>query len=133
MPWNTTWLQEEKPSIEYLELYAVAVGIMLWIHKFKNGRVLLHCDNESVCRMLNKSPTSCRNCMILIRLIVMECLRQNVHVTAEWVSTGDNGKADALSRMDIKRFHRLGKNMDVSPTALPQEIWPIQKIWQKIK
>ena len=51
--------------------------------------------------------------MVLIRLIVLECLVQNVHLTAEWVSTGDNGKADALSRREFDRFRDLGPDMDL--------------------
>ena len=47
--------------------------------------------------------------MILIRIIVLECLRCNVKITAEWVATGDNGKTDALSRLDLDRFWFSGQ------------------------
>ena len=129
--WDRLWLLECRPSIEYLELYGVLVGVMLWIHKFKNSRILLHCDNDSVCKMINKSTTGCKNCMVLMRLLVLESLRHNVNIRAEWLSTGDNGKADALSRMELERFFRLGPNMSSQPTELPAEIWPIQKLWLK--
>ena len=69
--------------------------------------------------------------MVLIRYIVLECLIHNVKLTAEWVSTGDNGKADALSRLEFDRFRRLGPNMDLTPRQLPVDIWPISKIWMK--
>ena len=69
--------------------------------------------------------------MVLIRIIVLECLIQNVDLSAEWVSTGDNGKADALSRLQFKRFRKLGPNMDLEPVALPNDLWPISKIWLK--
>ena len=123
--WNRKWMAQEEPSIEDLELYAVTVGVLLWINKFKNARLLLHCDNESVCKMINKSSSGCKNCMVLLRILVLECLRQNVHITAEWVSTGDNGKADALSRLEFSIFWDLASdNMDSEPTPLPKEIWP---------
>ena len=131
MPWNKTWLREEKPSIEYLELYGVTIGVLLWIKDFQNSTLMLHCDNESACRMINNSSSGCKNCMVLIRLIVLECLVNNVDLSAEWVSTGDNGKADAISRMEWDRFHRLGPDMDENPTPIPQDIWPIDKIWIK--
>ena len=69
--------------------------------------------------------------MVLIRIIVLECLIHNVKVTAEWVATGDNGKADALSRMDLKRFRDLGPNMEDVPVKIPEDIWPVHKIWLK--
>ena len=69
--------------------------------------------------------------MVLIRIIVLECLKYNVQISVEWVATGDNGKADALSRMEFDRFRRLGPNMDLWPTRIPEDIWPITKIWLK--
>ena len=129
---NSSWVNNEHPSIEYLELYAVTMAIMLWIKNFKNARILLHCDNDSVCKMINKSTSSCKNCMVLLRIIVLECLTHNVKITAEWVSTGDNGKADALSRLEFDRFWDLGKgNMDPYPTEPHEDIWPVTKLWVK--
>ena len=120
---------EQQPSIEYLELYAVSMAVMLWINKFKNARILLHCDNESVCKMINKSTSGCKNCMVLLRLIVLECMRNNVKITAEWVSTGDNGKEDALSRIDLDRFWTLTPHMNQHQTEPHSDIWPITKTW----
>ena len=128
---GTEWLKIERPSIEYLELFGVTIAILVWIKEYQNSRILLHCDNESVCRMINKSSAGCKNCMVLMRLIVMECLLYNVNVTAEWVATGDNGKADALSRMDFNRFWDLGPHMDTTAVDIPSEVWPVQKIWIK--
>ena len=130
--WDRQWMIQAKPSIEYLELFGVTMGVLLWIKRFRNSSIKLHCDNESVCKMINKSSTSCKNSMVLIRILVLECLRQNVFLTAEWVATSDNGKADALSRLQFERFRRLAKGkMDMWPEKLPEEIWPINKIWIK--
>ena len=129
--WDKKWFARANLSIEYLELFAVTVAVLLWTNKFKDARILLHCDNESVCKMINKCSSSCKNCMVLLRLIVLECLTHNVQITAEWVATGDNGKADALSRLEFDRFWRLAPHMDRTPTLLPKDIWLIQKIWMK--
>ena len=68
--------------------------------------------------------------MVLLRFIVLECMVQNLKLSADWVSTQDNGKADALSRLQFKRFRSLGKGkMDLWPERLPQQIWPIHRIW----
>ena len=131
--WDKEWMESEHPSIEYLELYAVAMAILIWIKNFKNSSIELHCDNESVCKMVNKSTSTCKNCMVLLRIIVLECLIHNVHVTAEWVSTGDNGKADALSRLELGRFRTLSSshNMSEYPVEPHEDLWPITKIWLK--
>ena len=57
-------------------------------------------------------------------------MKQNVSLSAEWLSTGVNGMADALSRMNFKEFRRLSNGkMEMWPVRLPQEIWSLQKIW----
>ena len=76
--WDREFCTHHKPSIEYLELFAVTVGVINWIRIFRNRRIYLFCDNEAVVHMINNSTSSCRNCMILIRLITMESIKWNV-------------------------------------------------------
>ena len=83
--WDTKFVSMVKPSIEYLELFAVIAGILFWIKRFQNCRIVLYCDNISVVYMLNKSTSSCMNCMALIRLITLECLLQNMRIYAKYV------------------------------------------------
>ena len=127
--WDATWFARANPSIEFLELFGVTVAVLTWIKNFKNSTVMLHCDNESACKMINNSSSGCKHCMVLIRLIVLECLINNVDLSAEWVATGDNGKADALSRLEFTRFRTLGPDMNLYPEEIPKEIWPINKVW----
>ena len=68
------------PSIEYLELFAVLVGVLNWIKFFCNRRIVLFCDNEAVVNMINNSSSSCKNCMVLIRLLVSESIVRNVRI-----------------------------------------------------
>ena len=119
-----------KPSIEYLELFGVLVGVLNWIKFFKNRRIILFCDKESVVHMINKSTSNCKNCMVLIRLLVAEGINSNVRIFARHVGTKENGKADALSRLDWNRFWKLGGNMNSQPTPIPDHIWPFSKIWR---
>ena len=119
-----------EPSIEYLELYAVLVGVMNWIKIFANKRIILFCDNEAVVHMINNNVSRCKQCMGLIRLLVLESMIHNVRVFARHVGTKDNGKADALSRLDIKRFRRLGGDkMNNNPSGIHQNLWPMNKLW----
>ena len=67
--------------------------------------------------------------MVLIRLITLEALVHNVKITAKHVPTEENGKSDALSRLDFKRFWDLAPDMNPVPTKVPDEIWPPEKIW----
>ena len=127
--WESTFMIRYEPSIEYLELFGVTVAVMNWIKLFKNKRMILFCDNEAMVHMINNSSSSCKNCIVLIRLIVLEGLVYNVKINAKHVGTKQNGKADALSRLDFKRFRKLGPTMNKTATPIPVQLWPISKIW----
>ena len=73
---------ELEPSIEYLELFAVTAVVLAWLGRFKNMRICLFCDNMSVVQMINNMSSSCKNCMILIRIITLEGLKQNTRIFA---------------------------------------------------
>ena len=128
--WDPVFTKRVSPSIEYLELYAVTATILNWIHRFANMRVIIFCDNISVIQMVNKSTSSCK-CMVLVRLITLQCLIHNVRVYAKYVRSQDNEISDALSRNQMDRFRRLIANMDIEAkaTLIPEQIWSIAKIW----
>ena len=127
--WDPVFISKYKPSIEYLELYGVTAAVLTWIHRFRNKRIILFCDNKSVVDMINITSTSCKNCMVLIRLIVLKGLIENVRIFARHVAGTDNGLADSLSRNRITFFKvscaKLGKEIDENQTQVPEAIWPI--------
>ena len=134
---NTSWMWgqwpesflEEEPSIEFLELFGLVAEVLVWIRHFANRKVRLFCDNMSVVQMVNNDSSHCHNCMILIRLLVLESLKWNTRVSAKYVDTKSNGLADSLSRMDFRRFRKLGLQIENNATDIPSEIWPVWKVW----
>ena len=73
--------------------------------------------------------------MVLIRIFVLHSLKENVRIFARHVRGVDNYFADALSRLQLSKFHKLaeekGKSFDDSPTEVPEQLWPMTKIWLK--
>ena len=129
--WDTEFCERHRPSIEYLELFAVTVAVLNWIKLFQNRRIVLFCDNEVVVHMINNSSSSCKNCMVLVRLLTAEGICRNVRIFAKHLGTKNNGKADALSILDMERFRRLADNsINSHPFSIPAEIWPMTKIWK---
>ena len=112
---ESAWMQAKwgnlidlfEPSIEYLELFALAAGLLAWMSQFENKRIVVYSDNMSVCYMLNKMTSSCKNCMILIRLIVLNCLIHNVRVYVKHVPSFKNDVADSLSRFQDARLEKI--------------------------
>ena len=61
--------------------------------------------------------------MVLIRMLVAEGIFRNVWIFARHVRTKMNDKANALSRLDLKRFWRLaGGTMNNQPSTLPSTL-----------
>ena len=119
-----------RPSIAYLELFALIVGILAWQSEteLKDSRVILHYDNISVVHMVNDLTSNCKNCMVLIRLLTINNLLYNRRLTAIYVNTKDNSLSDALSRNQMERFRRLGPQMNHTPDTIPDCLWPVEKI-----
>ena len=93
--WNSKFLVECNLSIQYKELFAVTASILLLGEQYRNRRIRLYCDNDSVVRMLNNTSSRCKNCMVLIRIIVTKCMLWNLRVFCKHVRTEDNYLADA--------------------------------------
>ena len=131
--WHAEFIIWENPSIAFLELFGVAAGVLLWIKKYQNSRVVINCDNQSVVNMINNSSSTCKNCLVLIRVITFECLIHNVKLYARFVPTDKNEIADALSRLKYSKFRKLTVDMNMSRVLceVPESIWPIEKFWIK--
>ena len=131
--WEKGFIEKYKPSIEYLELYALCIGIFTWGKYLKNSRFWIFCDNESVERMVNNITSGCKNCMKLIRMLVLRCLDLNLRIFVKHVSSKDNYLADSLSRIRLDHFWKKVREdeirMNLVPDPLPEELWPVTKIW----
>ena len=129
--WDSDFILQHDPSIAYLELHAVTVGVKLWLHKYKNRCIIIGCDNQAVVQMLNNMTISCKNCMQLIRIIVLESLVHNVRLYTKYIESEQNEILDALSHLQFARFNRLTARMNMSckPDDIPCELWPMTKLW----
>ena len=133
LQWDEEFIIKEQPSINYLELYAVTVMVLNWVHRFKNKRISLACDNMSVVHMLNNSSSKCKNCMVLIRIVVLQSLVWNVNIKAHHITSKANLFPDLLSRLKYKLFwqtaRKLGRKFAKKCTPIPTELWPMSKVW----
>ena len=129
--WDKQFIEQAEPSIAYLELYALTAGFLLYGHQFANQRIKVHCDNQSVVDMVNISSSSCKNCMVLIRIIVLHSMINNVRIKAVYVRSKQNGIADALSRLQMTSFRELTKNMEMKKCCdcIPEQLCPMRKLW----
>ena len=104
--WEPGFINTFKPSIEFLELYAVTLAIELWSYQLRNKRVIIFCDNLSVVHMLARSTSSCPRCLRLLRVIMYSSLKYNVRYFMKHVTSKNNLLADLLSQQKIEEFKK---------------------------
>ena len=130
--WGAVFIEMQKPSIEFLELFALTAGILTWGHlpELSNKRLIIFCDNTAVMDMVNQFTSSCEHCMKLIRILALNGLRYNRRLLVKHVRSKNNILADSLSRMNFKRFRvNAPVSMNWYPDKIAPEIWSIDKIW----
>lgn len=128
--WEPLLLQQCDPSVQFLELVGLAAGVILFSPLLTNKRVTLHCDNQAVVQMINNGASSCKFCMVLIRMITLHTLRHNVRIEAKFVKSEDNYHADLLSRMKHDQFMKaVPEGFKTVRLPVPAEMMPISKIF----
>ena len=129
--WEPNFVRINKPSIEYLELAALCIGILTLggSKELHNTRVIIFCDNQVVMHMVNNCSSKCKNCMFLIRKLVLDGLRNNCRVFMRFVPSKKNFLADSLSRLKLKQFKEAAPYMRPMPDCPTPEIWPLSKVW----
>ena len=131
--WVPNFIKDLNPSIAYLELFAMCVGILAWGHQLTNTRVVIFCNITSVRDMWNVQTSGCPNCMFLIRTLVSDNLVYNRRIKVKYVRSADNDQADALSRFQFDSFFKLSPGSALLPrTRAPSSIWPPSKNWIKV-
>ena len=129
--WKPGFIKRYEPSIEYLELFALCAGTLTWETSLTNCRIILHCDNKVVISMINKISSSCKHCMYLLRLLILNNLRFNRRLSAVYISSKMNKKADLLSRLKVKDFKQIAPEANAQPDVINKEIWPLSQLFEK--
>ena len=130
LKWGREFILQEKPSIEFLELFALVAGVITWGSMLRNCRIEIFCDNESVIGMIHKLTSPCPKCMKLIRILVLDNLLNNRKVFVRHIRSRLNILADSLSRLDFKRFWRNAPaSMNKQPDSVHESLVPACNIW----
>ena len=127
--WNEYFIRKCDPSIEYLELFGVVAGVLSYADELRNDKFVIHCDNQSVVQMLNNSTSSCRNCMVLLRILTLDNFVHNRMIIARFMPGVKNQLADSLSSLKFrKNFSLAPLDMNKFASPLSERIWPMEKL-----
>ena len=127
--WGADFIDNEKPSIEFLELFALCAAVLTWEHLLQNCRVIIYCDNEAVVNIVNNMTSKCTKCMKLVRMLIKDGMLNNRRIFVKHVRSEANVRADMLSRCQFDRFWRNSKSTTFKkPNQISEQVWPIDKI-----
>ena len=107
-------------SIAYLELFPIVLAMLTWAEKLANCKINFHCDNMSVVSIINRQSSKCPHIMILLRKLVLVCLKQNIIFKSSHIEGIRNNITDALSRNQLERFAAIAQEADPMPTTIAQ-------------
>ena len=119
--WPDSWKTQ---NIALLELYPIVVAMHIWGHVLTSKRVLLHTDNQALVPIINKRTCKDTQIMKLVRSLMLATMRSHIIIKAVHVPGRSNGLADALSRLQVDRFHSLAPSAEQWPVKIPVNLLP---------
>ena len=91
-------------------------------------RIIFFSDNDAVVDIINNNQTSKhQGIMVLLRDLVLSCLRHNILFQARHTPGLINSSADYISRSQVTKFKELSPEADQFPTPNPENLLP--KSW----
>ena len=109
---------EKAHSIEWRELFPIAILCIALGKQFCNRQLLIHCDNESVCTIWRSGTGKSAALMSLLRVALLATAKHNVTVLVTHIKGVDNTLADCLARLQVRRFRALHPQAHPLPMQL---------------
>ena len=106
-------------SIQWKELYPIALACLLLGHSWSGKKILFHCNNQAVVDIWASGTSRDPDIMHLVRSIFFSGATHHFTILVSHIAGTDNSIADSLSRSQMVRFHQLTPAADLTPTPIP--------------
>ena len=110
--------------INVLELYPITLAVHLFGDQWRNRNILFLCDNLCIVHCLNKQTSTNSLIMRMIRIIVLQSLRNNFCFAAKHIFSKQNYVLDCISRFQIAEARKAAPSMNDNPEHIPPELSP---------
>lgn len=114
-------------NIAVLELFPIVIAVHIWGSFMADKRIIFFSDNAAVVDIINKQTSKHQGIMVLLRDLVLSCLRHNILFQARHIPGLLNSRADYISRSQVTKFKELSPEADQLPTPVPENLMP--KSW----
>ena len=114
-------------NIAVLEFYPILLALLIWAEELRDKSILLRSDNMAVVCVINNNTTKDKTIMILVRKLVLLCLKYNILVKSKHIPGKQNVISDLLSRSQVERAKLKAPYMDREATPVPQK-WQLHRL-----
>ena len=99
-------------NIAFLELSPIVLAVHVWGSLMANNRIIFFSDNAAVVDFVNKQTSRHKDIMVLLRDLVLSCLRHNILFQARHIPGFQDSSADYLSQ--VVNFRHLLRSRRIS-------------------
>ena len=119
--WPDSW---KSLNITILELFPIVLATEIWGTIMCNHCIVFFSDNHAVVDIINKQTSREPKVMVLVRRLVLNCLKYNILFKSKHIPGILNRECDLLSRLQVDKFKLLAPHADVQPTPVPSSLLP---------
>ena len=120
-PWPHSWIGR---NIIVLEMFPIVISVSIWASDPANKCILFHTDNLGLVEVINRKTIKDRQLLVVLRELILQCLKHNILFRAVHVPGVHNVKADALSHLQVTRVKSICQGMDHAQTLVPAHLLP---------
>lgn len=128
---GSDWFQISFPeawrrrNIAFLELYPIVVAIHMFADVLADSRVCFYTDNEAVKEIINKQSCKVDDMMVLVRALVVCCMKRNIAFRAMHIPGVLNVLPDRISRFQVNAELLKSFRMNPEPVQVPSHLLPL--------
>lgn len=102
----------QRQHINISETEVIGVALQKWSDIWKHGTLVIHTDNKTALSGFNNKTTR-GDAMDSLRQSLLLAAAMDIVLAGVWISTKDNGLADAISRFDWRAVANLCPNWQI--------------------
>ena len=131
--WEEEFFQKFKPSIDFLELYALLAGVVTWAPQLMDHAILFQLDNTPTVFALRNKSSNSPHMLSLLRFSTLFCMTNNITILARHVSGAHNTICNKLSHFQFQNFHALKPDHTTCSPLTPSDlILPLSICMQRV-
>ncbi|KAK3105621.1 hypothetical protein FSP39_002022 [Pinctada imbricata] len=120
MKWPESWKNQKiLKDLTFLELVPIVLAFFIWGEYLSKQKIILFTDNQALVSVLNTKTSKSKRVMSFLRPLVLISMRLEIQFKSIHIEGKRNSAADALSRLQLTKFHQLVPEADGSPMPIP--------------